>query len=353
MREKSLEGQAAARERGRHGGRPEVFDDDMIAYARDLRARGVPVPGIAAKLIIPTGKNKGSNPSVASVYRILADTDASKLERDDHQTRPQQPRRAEETTRSRSQHGHRTPATSPSTALNTAIHASSSRCAAASTPPPEPQRKDARPSTTPPTPPSPSAFADPTRPTASTNSARPSPNSSPHTAGPPETNPADLRYSAYREVSLKYDHDPALLVTACGGAPTPQPGFTLSASTPPAAAGLASFAWSLYAEPPTLDYLHAFDYPQNTILANVCESLMRWTPQLGLEPRTGRRGTATRPGHVRLPHPARGELPRRRPGERRRRRGQPAPPPGPPPWAPTGPNPSTGSPPSPRAAPWR
>jgi DNA invertase Pin-like site-specific DNA recombinase len=77
IREKSLEGQASARERGRHGGRPKVFDDDMIAYARTLRARGVPVPEIARKLIIPTGKNKGHNPSVASVYRILADNDGA------------------------------------------------------------------------------------------------------------------------------------------------------------------------------------------------------------------------------------------------------------------------------------
>jgi DNA invertase Pin-like site-specific DNA recombinase len=77
IREKSLEGQASARERGRHGGRPKVLDDDMIAYARTLRERGVAVPEIAAKLIIPTGKNKGGNPSVASVYRILADNEGT------------------------------------------------------------------------------------------------------------------------------------------------------------------------------------------------------------------------------------------------------------------------------------
>ncbi|GGQ35919.1 recombinase family protein [Streptosporangium pseudovulgare] len=73
IREKSLEGQTSARERGRHGGRPKVFDDDMIAYARSLRARGVPVPEIAAKLVIPAGKNKGRHPSLASVYRVLAE----------------------------------------------------------------------------------------------------------------------------------------------------------------------------------------------------------------------------------------------------------------------------------------
>ncbi|MFD1538691.1 recombinase family protein [Nonomuraea guangzhouensis] len=62
IREKSLEGQASARERGRHGGRPKVFDDDMIAYAQSLRARGVAVPDIARKLVIPSGKNRASTP---------------------------------------------------------------------------------------------------------------------------------------------------------------------------------------------------------------------------------------------------------------------------------------------------
>ena len=76
IREKSLEGQASARERGRHGGRPKVVDDDMAAYARSLRANGVPVPQIASKLVITSGKNKGQHPSIATVYRILAEADA-------------------------------------------------------------------------------------------------------------------------------------------------------------------------------------------------------------------------------------------------------------------------------------
>ncbi|MFB7617853.1 ABC transporter substrate-binding protein [Kitasatospora sp. NPDC056181] len=78
------------------------------------------------------------------------------------------------------------------------------------------------------------------------------------------------------------------LVTACAGPPrtdgTGQAGIQLSASTPPAAGPIDSFTWATYAEPPTLDYTQAFDYPQNTVLANVCESLMRWTPQLTLAP---------------------------------------------------------------------
>ncbi|MGV9567957.1 hypothetical protein [Streptomyces sp. NPDC003480] len=75
IREKSLEGQASARERGRHGGRPKVVDDDMATYARGLRAKGVPVPQIASKLVITSGKNKGEHPSVATDYRILAEGD--------------------------------------------------------------------------------------------------------------------------------------------------------------------------------------------------------------------------------------------------------------------------------------
>ncbi|WP_083646659.1 ABC transporter substrate-binding protein [Kitasatospora sp. CB01950] len=78
------------------------------------------------------------------------------------------------------------------------------------------------------------------------------------------------------------------LLTACSGPPASGGAgggqFKLSASTPPAAGDIDSFSWALYAEPPTLDWTMAFDYPQNTILSNVCESLMRWTPQLTLGP---------------------------------------------------------------------
>ncbi len=75
------------------------------------------------------------------------------------------------------------------------------------------------------------------------------------------------------------------LVAACSGPPRSgtsgtAKGFELSAGTPAAKGELNSFSWALYAEPLTLDYINAFDYPSNMILSNVCESLMRWTPQL-------------------------------------------------------------------------
>jgi DNA invertase Pin-like site-specific DNA recombinase len=73
IREKTLEGQAAAAARGNHGGRPEVIDPDSLLFARALRDAGTPVPEIAKKLTIKTGKNAGKHPSVASLYRALAD----------------------------------------------------------------------------------------------------------------------------------------------------------------------------------------------------------------------------------------------------------------------------------------
>ncbi|WP_327301102.1 ABC transporter substrate-binding protein [Streptomyces goshikiensis] len=81
----------------------------------------------------------------------------------------------------------------------------------------------------------------------------------------------------------------SVLLAACSGPPksganAPVTEVTLSKTTPQAKGQIDSFTWAVYAEPPTLDYTVAFDYPQNTILSNVCESLMRWTPGLTMEP---------------------------------------------------------------------
>jgi hypothetical protein len=73
IREKTLEGQRSAAANGRHGGRPKVIDDDMLLFAKALRDNKVPMPEIAKKLTIKTGKNKGKHPSVASLYRAFAD----------------------------------------------------------------------------------------------------------------------------------------------------------------------------------------------------------------------------------------------------------------------------------------
>ncbi len=86
------------------------------------------------------------------------------------------------------------------------------------------------------------------------------------------------------------------LLSACSGPPKDKAagGVTdvrLSPSTPEARGEIDSFTWAVYAEPPTLDYTAAFDYPQNTVLSNVCESLMRWTPSLTTEPGLARQAT--------------------------------------------------------------
>ena len=45
-----------------------------------------------------------------------------------------------------------------------------------------------------------------------------------------------------------------------------------------------SFTWASYAEPYSLDYAYAFDYADNQVLANVCESLLRLNPDYTLTP---------------------------------------------------------------------
>lgn len=90
IREKTLEGQVTAAAKGNHGGRPKVIDDDMLTFAVALKDKGVPVPEIAKKLTIKTGKNAGKHPSVASLYRALAEAEEAAAA-DNHLLRRPQP----------------------------------------------------------------------------------------------------------------------------------------------------------------------------------------------------------------------------------------------------------------------
>ncbi|GAB3073653.1 ABC transporter substrate-binding protein [Intrasporangium mesophilum] len=85
----------------------------------------------------------------------------------------------------------------------------------------------------------------------------------------------------------------ALGATACSGTAAQKPGgdasaaqaaYRLTESTPQPRGDIDSFTWSVYAEPGSLDYAYAFDYPPNQVLANVCESLLRWKPDLTVAP---------------------------------------------------------------------
>jgi hypothetical protein len=69
------EGQVTVANKGNHGGRPKVIDEDMLTFAIALKDKGTPLPGIAKKLFVKTGKNAGKNPSAASLYRALAEAE--------------------------------------------------------------------------------------------------------------------------------------------------------------------------------------------------------------------------------------------------------------------------------------
>ena len=75
MQQCPLEGLNAAARKGNHGGRPPVITEDMLHTVLRRRARGESVEDIRPDLIIPTGKRKGRNPSLASIYRALAEYD--------------------------------------------------------------------------------------------------------------------------------------------------------------------------------------------------------------------------------------------------------------------------------------
>ncbi|MEO3940174.1 ABC transporter substrate-binding protein [Paenarthrobacter nicotinovorans] len=60
--------------------------------------------------------------------------------------------------------------------------------------------------------------------------------------------------------------------------------YTVSDSTEPPSKEIDNFTWAMYAEPFSLDYAYAFDYPDNTVLSNVCESLFRWNADLSSSP---------------------------------------------------------------------
>lgn len=84
----------------------------------------------------------------------------------------------------------------------------------------------------------------------------------------------------------------ALLVAGCGGggSPTPSDGTASKTVTETSSAGNAggnikSFSWSVYAEPPTLDWAKGSNtYPPATVLSNVCESLLRLNPDYSITP---------------------------------------------------------------------
>jgi peptide/nickel transport system substrate-binding protein len=79
----------------------------------------------------------------------------------------------------------------------------------------------------------------------------------------------------------------ALLAPGCaasGGPSDDTVEWQLSETTPAPSGDIDSFSWATYAEPFSLDYAYAFDYADNQVLANVCESLLRLNPDYTLSP---------------------------------------------------------------------
>ncbi|MEV6750072.1 hypothetical protein ACFVZJ_25640 [Streptomyces sp. NPDC058322] len=52
----------------------------MLTFAVALKDKGVPVHEIAKKLTIKVGKNAGKHPSVASLYRALAEAESAAVD---------------------------------------------------------------------------------------------------------------------------------------------------------------------------------------------------------------------------------------------------------------------------------
>ncbi|MFT2817352.1 ABC transporter substrate-binding protein [Leifsonia sp. A12D58] len=68
------------------------------------------------------------------------------------------------------------------------------------------------------------------------------------------------------------------------GGNTAAPDMELTGLTPAPSGDIDSFTWSSYAEPYSLDYAYAFDYADNQVLSNICESLLRWNADLTTSP---------------------------------------------------------------------
>ncbi|MFF2272609.1 ABC transporter substrate-binding protein [Agromyces sp. NPDC058136] len=78
-----------------------------------------------------------------------------------------------------------------------------------------------------------------------------------------------------------------LALTGCTSDPAeekPTAEWELSAETPAPSGDIDSYSWVSYAEPYSLDYAYAFDYADNQVLANVCESLLRLNADYSLSP---------------------------------------------------------------------
>lgn len=78
-----------------------------------------------------------------------------------------------------------------------------------------------------------------------------------------------------------------LALGACAASPggiAEKPAYELTINTPAPTGELDKLTWATYAEPYSLDYAYAFDYADNQVLGNVCESLVRLNEDMSVSP---------------------------------------------------------------------
>jgi peptide/nickel transport system substrate-binding protein len=94
-----------------------------------------------------------------------------------------------------------------------------------------------------------------------------------------------------RQVATSITLTLALLVAACtggsdrrGSLTTAPTGSRQAVLAPPPKGEIDKFTWALPFEATSLDPIKSWNYPENTMLANLCESVVHLTPDLRLEP---------------------------------------------------------------------
>jgi peptide/nickel transport system substrate-binding protein len=95
-----------------------------------------------------------------------------------------------------------------------------------------------------------------------------------------------MRSQTWR-ASLAFGVVALLLVSACGrSAGTTNTGSTLGLAntTPSGSKQVDSIVWGVYRETNSLDPIYAFDYPENTVLAVLCEQLLTQAPDGAIGP---------------------------------------------------------------------
>ena len=76
----------------------------------------------------------------------------------------------------------------------------------------------------------------------------------------------------------------------------------LVTTTPAGTTAVSSVTWAVYRDVNSLDPIYAFDYPENTAVSLMCESLLRQAPDGSLHPglatvRTHRRPSSCSPSN--------------------------------------------------------